>query len=92
MSESDRHSGPAACDEPVLHAAGGSLSRREVRRPRRLLGRPLPTGDDGMTTAEYAVGTVAACGFAGVLWAVVHSSTVAHLLSGVVARALQTTF
>jgi hypothetical protein len=45
-----------------------------------------------MTTAEYAVGTVAACGFAGVLWAVVHSSTVAHLLSGVVARALQTTF
>ena len=48
--------------------------------------------DRGMSTAEYAVGTVAACGFAGVLWAVVHSSTVAHLLSGVVARALQTTF
>jgi hypothetical protein len=45
-----------------------------------------------MTTAEYAVGTVAACGFAGVLWAVVHSSTVSHLLSGVVAKALQTTF
>ena len=62
------------------------------RRPRRLFGRQLPAGDDGMTTAEYAVGTVAACGFAGVLWAVVHSSTVAHLLSGVVARALQTTF
>lgn len=59
---------------------------------RRLFGRRLPRGEDGMTTAEYAVGTVAACGFAGVLWAVVHSSTVAHLLSGVVARALQTTF
>jgi hypothetical protein len=61
-------------------------------RSRRLFGRQLPMGDDGMTTAEYAVGTVAACGFAGVLWAVVHSTTVAHLLSGVVARALQTTF
>jgi hypothetical protein len=69
-----------------------AISDPPSRRPRRLFGRQLPVGDDGMTTAEYAVGTVAACGFAGVLWAVVHSSTVAHLLSGVVARALQTTF
>ena len=61
-----------------------------ARRPRRLFGRQLPTGEEGMTTAEYAVGTIAACGFAGVLWAVVHSPTVAHLLSGVVERALQT--
>lgn len=69
-----------------------AISATPSRRSRRLFGRQLPVGDDGMTTAEYAVGTVAACGFAGVLWAVVHSSTVAHLLSGVVARALQTTF
>jgi hypothetical protein len=34
------------------------------------------------------VGTVAACGFAGVLWAVVHSGAVANLLQGVVERAL----
>ena len=44
--------------------------------------------DAGMTTAEYAVGTVAACGFAGVLWAVVHSDAVARLMQGVVERAL----
>ena len=69
-----------------------SIPDTPSRRPRRLFGRQLPAGEDGMTTAEYAVGTVAACGFAGVLWAVVHSSTVAHLLSSVVARALQTTF
>jgi hypothetical protein len=47
-----------------------------------------PPADAGMSTAEYAIGTVAACGFAGVLWAVVHSSAVANLLQGVVERAL----
>jgi len=47
-----------------------------------------PSGDDGMTTAEYAVGTVAACGFAAVLYAVVTSSTVHQLLSGVIEHAL----
>ena len=44
--------------------------------------------DAGMSTAEYAIGTVAACGFAAVLWTVVHSDAVAHLLQGVVERAL----
>ena len=92
MSESERHIGSAACEVPASDAAATSHRPHDPRRPRRLFGRPLPTGEEGMTTAEYAVGTVAACGFAGVLWAVVHSSTVAHLLSGVVARALQTTF
>ena len=48
-----------------------------------------PSGDDGMTTAEYAVGTVAACGFAAVLYAVVTSSTVHDLVSGVITHALQ---
>jgi hypothetical protein len=48
----------------------------------------IPPNDAGMSTAEYAIGTVAACGFAGVLWAVVHSGTVANLLQGVVERAL----
>ena len=46
------------------------------------------TAEAGMSTAEYAIGTVAACGFAGVLWAVVHSDAVARLLQGVVERAL----
>jgi hypothetical protein len=48
--------------------------------------------DGGMTTAEYAVGTVAACGFGAVLYKVVTSDQVANLLSAVIRRALATTF
>jgi uncharacterized protein DUF4244 len=44
----------------------------------------------GMTTAEYAVGTVAACGFAGVLYKLLTSGTVVGLLTGIVTRALST--
>lgn len=89
MSAQDGSS-PSATDAEMPGAQ--AIPDAALCRRRRLFGRRLPRGEDGMTTAEYAVGTVAACGFAGVLWAVVHSSTVAHLLSGVVARALQTTF
>ncbi|NHC44344.1 DUF4244 domain-containing protein [Motilibacter aurantiacus] len=46
--------------------------------------------DAGMTTAEYAVGTIAACGFAGLLLKVVTSDTVSSLLTSVVQRALAT--
>ena len=39
-----------------------------ARLPARLVSRlDHGTDDSGMTTAEYAVGTVAACGFGGVL-------------------------
>lgn len=48
--------------------------------------------DAGMSTAEYAVGTVAACGFGGVLYKVVTSGTVASALSGLIHRALNTAF
>lgn len=46
--------------------------------------------DAGMTTAEYAVGTVAACAFAAVLLKVVSSQDVLDLLTSVVTRALHT--
>jgi hypothetical protein len=45
-------------------------------------------GDDGMTTAEYAVGTVAACAFGGALYKLVTSSSVAGMLSDLLQRAL----
>jgi Protein of unknown function (DUF4244) len=48
--------------------------------------------DAGMTTAEYAVGTVAACGFAAVLYKVVTSDGVGSALSGLVERALSVAF
>lgn len=45
--------------------------------------------DTGMTTAEYAVGTLAAVAFAGVLLKVVTSPAVQSALSGIIARALK---
>jgi hypothetical protein len=48
----------------------------------------LPRGDAGMSTAEYAVGTVAAVAFAGLLLRVVTSPTVQQALTGIIDRAL----
>ncbi|WP_461005758.1 DUF4244 domain-containing protein [Streptomyces capparidis] len=48
--------------------------------------------DAGMTTAEYAVGTVAACGFGAVLVKVLSSDAVASALSGMVESALRSPF
>ena len=44
--------------------------------------------DAGMNTAEYAVGTLAAVAFAGVLLKVVTSDTVRAALSSMIERAL----
>lgn len=44
----------------------------------------------GMTTAEYAVGTMAACAFAAVLLVVVKSSAVRSALASVITAALGT--
>jgi hypothetical protein len=49
-------------------------------------------GDAGMTSAEYAVGTVAACGFGGVLYKVVTSDLVKGLVSGLFEKALEFAF
>jgi hypothetical protein len=45
--------------------------------------------DHGMTTAEYAIGTVAAVAFAGVLLKIVTSDAVQHALSAIIQRALK---
>jgi hypothetical protein len=44
--------------------------------------------DAGMSTAEYAVGTVAAVAFAGVLYKVVTNSAVQSALSAIITKAL----
>jgi hypothetical protein len=46
-------------------------------------------GDAGMNTAEYAVGTLAAVAFAGVLLKVVTSEAVQHALSALIQRAIK---
>lgn len=48
--------------------------------------------DRGMTTAEYAVGTVAACGFAGLLFKILTSEQVNTMVTGIVERALRLPF
>ena len=48
--------------------------------------------DAGMTTAEYAVGTVAACGFGGILYKVITSPEVLGLITDVIARAFELSF
>ena len=46
-------------------------------------------GDDGMNTAEYAVGTLAAVAFAGVLLKVLSSPSVQAALTRVINEALK---
>jgi hypothetical protein len=48
--------------------------------------------DTGMTTAEYAVGTVAACGFGGILYKVITSPEILGLLRDVIASAFKLSF
>ncbi len=54
----------------------------------RRIDRLRSAGDAGMTTAEYAVGTVAAVAFASVLFKVVQSAQVRAALSHIVTSAL----
>ena len=44
--------------------------------------------DAGMTTAEYAIGTLAACGFAALLVTILRGSLVQALLIAIIKRAL----
>lgn len=44
--------------------------------------------EDGMSTAEYAVGTVSACGFAGVLYKILTSEWGESLLQSVLDKVI----
>jgi len=57
-----------------------SIMRKLIRRLR---------ADAGMNTAEYAVGTIAAVAFAGLLLKVVTSDTVRAALAAIIQRALK---
>jgi hypothetical protein len=54
----------------------------------RRVGRLRRLRSAGMTTAEYAVGTLAAVAFAAVLLAVVKSGAVMSALTGIITTAL----
>lgn len=61
-----------------------SLFKRIAQRAKTI----RHTIDRGMTTAEYAVGTVAAVAFAAILYKVVRSGTVQAALSSIIQSAL----
>jgi hypothetical protein len=65
------------------------MGTRVNRRLRGRLERALRRGADvGMATAEYAVTTLAAVGFAGVLLTILRSGAVRGMLEGIIHRAL----
>jgi Flp pilus assembly pilin Flp len=60
--------------------------------PRTTLLRARLRDDSGMSTVEYAIGTLAAAAFAAVLYAVVTGDSIVTALTGLVQRALQVAF
>ena len=65
-----------------------SLLRPTFARVRRRATDLRRAAEAGMTTAEYAIGTLAACGFAALLVAILRGSAVQGLLMGLITRAL----
>jgi Protein of unknown function (DUF4244) len=66
--------------------AGRTPARREIMM-RRLIA-VMRESDDGMSTAEYAVGTVAACGFGALLFKILTSGFASSLLENLISHAL----
>ncbi len=66
------------------------MTRRVVHRVRGGAARLRRLGEEGMTTAEYAVGTIAAVAFAALLLAVVRSGPVKSALTKIIVSALGT--
>lgn len=58
-----------------MHTLITRIARRAARRNER-----------GMTTSEYAVGTVGACGVGGVLYELASSGWFQNLLEGVIGK------
>ncbi|GAA1457899.1 DUF4244 domain-containing protein [Williamsia maris] len=49
------------------------------------------TDDEGMSTAEYAIGTIAAAAFGAILYTVVTGDNIVSALTGIITKALNTT-
>jgi Protein of unknown function (DUF4244) len=82
-----------ASRRPAKGSSEGSSEGSAAGRPRsvgsgRIRRWRRAAADAGMATAEYAVVTVAACGFAGLLVAILRSGEVRGLLLGIIRSAL----
>ncbi|MEU0544845.1 DUF4244 domain-containing protein [Nocardia sp. NPDC005978] len=50
----------------------------------------LAVAEDGMSTAEYAIGTIAAAAFGAVLYGVVTGDSIVNALTEIIDKALKT--
>ncbi|MGK2902107.1 MAG: DUF4244 domain-containing protein [Mycobacterium sp.] len=50
----------------------------------------VATDETGMSTVEYAIGTIAAAAFGAILYTVVTGDSIVNALSNIIARALNT--
>ncbi len=66
--------------------AGHEESDHMASRSATILAR-VRSSEAGMTTAEYAVGTIATCGMGGLLYKVLTSDTVMQLLTDLIRAA-----
>ncbi|HLS48855.1 MAG TPA: DUF4244 domain-containing protein [Actinomycetaceae bacterium] len=67
----------------------GAVYHRIARAVRERLTPLRAAPEAGMATAEYAIATLAAAGFAGLLLVILRSAEVREFLLGIVQRALQ---
>ncbi|CAM3613004.1 DUF4244 domain-containing protein [Streptomyces albus] len=68
------------------------MSEKVRRLWKRALAARKPRGDRGMSTAEYAIGTLAAVALAAVLYKVVNSGPVGAQMQQLIERALRGSF
>ncbi|OBK46957.1 DUF4244 domain-containing protein [Mycobacterium sp. 1081908.1] len=63
-----------------------------INRFRSLLARVavLATDESGMSTVEYAIGTIAAAAFGAILYTVVTGDSIVSALTNIIGRALNT--
>ncbi|MFE9582758.1 DUF4244 domain-containing protein [Nocardia sp. NPDC006044] len=71
----------------VSHAVHGS---RAVYTELRLRVTHVVVAEEGMSTAEYAIGTIAAAAFGAVLYGVVTGDSIVNALTKIIDRALNT--
>lgn len=50
----------------------------------------LAVEDDGMSTVEYAIGTIAAAAFGAILYTVITGDSIVSALTNIISRALNT--
>ena len=81
-----RFTAPAECSPVTVSAVVTGSHRRE--RNTMLTGKLERDDDEGAATAEYAIATMAAVGFAGLLVVIMRSDEVRQILTDLVRSAL----